>query len=52
MNNAYKSVRGEFLISLAQKIKMKAPFSVAIGNGELLQQCFPKQSRTGTARLK
>ena len=25
---------------------------MAIGNGELMQECFPKHSRMGTARLK
>ena len=25
---------------------------MAIGNGELVQECFPKHSRMGTARMK
>ena len=25
---------------------------MAIGNGELMHECFPKHSRMGTARLK
>ena len=25
---------------------------MAIGNGELIQECFPKHSRMGTARMK
>ena len=31
---------------------MVAQFSMAIGNGGLMQECFPKHSRTGTARIK
>ena len=27
-------------------------FSMATGNGELMNECFPKHSRMGTARLK
>ena len=32
--------------------EMKVPFSMAIGNGELMWECFPKHSRMGTARMK
>ena len=28
------------------------PFSMAIGNGELMHECFPKHLRMGTARIK
>ena len=30
----------------------EVPFSMAIGNGELMHECFTKHSRMGTARLK
>ena len=30
----------------------KVPFSMAIGNGELMHECFPKPSRMGTARTE
>ena len=32
--------------------KKKVPFSMAIGNGELMQECFPKHSGMATARMK
>ena len=32
--------------------KKKAPFSMAIGNWELMHERFPKHSRMGTARMK
>ena len=32
--------------------KEQVPFSMAIGNGELMQECFPKHSRMGAARMK
>ena len=32
--------------------KMKVPFSMAIGHGELVHECFPKHSRMRTARMK
>ena len=28
----------------------QVPFSMAIGNGELMHECFPKHQRMGTAR--
>ena len=31
---------------------MQVPFSVVIGNVELIQECFRKHSRLGTARTK
>ena len=46
-NKAYNSVRWACLYSLEE-----VPFSMAIGNGELMHDCFPKHSRMGTARLK
>ena len=30
----------------------QVPFSIAIGNGELMHECFPKYPRMGTARQK
>ena len=30
----------------------EVPFSMAIRNGELMHECFPKHSRMGTARMK
>ena len=32
--------------------KKKVPLSIAIGNGELMHECFPKHLRMGTARMK
>ena len=32
--------------------RRKVPFSMAIGHGELMHECFPKHSRMGTARTK
>ena len=32
--------------------KTEVPFSMAIGNWELMQECFTKHSRMGTARIK
>ena len=32
--------------------KKKVPFSMAVGNGELMHECFPKHLRMGTARMK
>ena len=32
--------------------KKKVPFSMAIGNGQPLQECFPKNLLMGTARMK
>ena len=34
------------------KERNEVPFSMAIGNGELIHECFPKHSRMGTARMK
>ena len=32
--------------------KKEVPFSMAIGNGVLMQECFPKHLRMGTATIK
>ena len=32
--------------------KKQVPFSMAIGNAELMQECLLKHSRMGTARMK
>ena len=32
--------------------KKKVPFSMAIGDWELMHECFPKHSRIGTERMK
>ena len=32
--------------------KTQVPFSMAIGNEELMQKCFPKPSSKGSARMK
>ena len=32
--------------------KKQVPFRMAIGNVELMHECFPKHSRMGTARMK
>ena len=51
-NKAYNSVRWVSLVSLAPERKKEEPFNMAIGNRELIQECFPKHSRMGTARMK
>ena len=38
----------DYIVSRTKKV----PFSVAIENGELIHDCFPKHSRMGTARMK
>ena len=32
--------------------KKRVPFSMVIGNVELMHECFPKHLRMGTARMK
>ena len=32
--------------------KKQVPFNIAIGNEELMHECFTKHSRMGTARMK
>ena len=51
-NKAYYSVRWARLYSLAPKRKMRKYLSMAIGNEELMHECFPKHSRMGTVRMK
>ena len=43
---------GHHYFLLSQREKKEAPFSMAVGNGELMQECFPKHTRMGTARMK
>ena len=50
---AYNSVRWACLVSLRSKReKNEVPFSMARGNGERMQECFPKHTRMGTERMK
>ena len=41
-----------FIFSCTKERNEEVPFSMAIGNGELMQECFPKHSRMGKARMK
>ena len=41
-----------FIFSCTKERNEEVPFSMAIGNEELMQECFPKHSRMGTARMK
>ena len=41
-----------FSFSCTRNIKKEVAFSMAIGNRELIHECFPKHSRMGTARMK
>ena len=43
---------GHVYIFLHQERNEEVPFSMAIGNGELMPECFPIHSRMGTARMK
>ena len=43
---------GHVYILMHQREKEEVPFSMAIGNRELMHECFPKHSRMGTARMK
>ena len=38
--------------TISPREKRKVQFSMAIGNGELMHEYFPKHSRMGTARTK
>ena len=40
------------MLFLLHQRENEVPFSMAIGNGELMHECFPKHSRMGTARMK
>ena len=41
-----------FIFSCTKERKEEVPFSMAIRNGELMHECFPKHARMGTARMK
>ena len=41
-----------FCFSCTKERKKEEPFSMAIGNRELMHECFPKHSRMGTAIMK
>ena len=41
-----------FIFSCTKERKEEVPFSMAIGNRELMPKCFPKHSRIGTVRMK
>ena len=41
-----------FISSCTKEGKEKVPFSMAIGHGGLVQECFSKHSCTGTSRMK
>ena len=45
------ALRFQLFIAFTER-KKKVPFSMAIGNGELMHECFPKHLRMGTARMK
>ena len=45
------ALRFQLLIAFTER-KKKVPFSIAIGNRELMNECFPKHLRMGTARMK
>ena len=52
-NKAYNRVRWACLMfSCTKERNEEVPFSMAIGNGELMHERFPKHSRMGTARMK
>ena len=38
--------------TLVVALSDEVPFSIAIGNEELMPECFPKHSRLGTAIMK
>ena len=41
-----------FSIYCTKERKIKVPFIMAVGNGELMDECFPKHSLMETARTK
>ena len=41
-----------YISSCPKERKEQVPFSMAIGHWELMEECFPKHSRMGTARMK
>ena len=50
--HVYILLHGHVYILLPKDRNEEVPFSMAIGNGELMHECFPKHSRIGTARMK
>ena len=44
-------LRFQLFITFTEQ-KNKVPLSMAVGNGELIHECFPKHSQIGTARMK
>ena len=42
----------EYFVFQIYFVQAKKDFSMAIGNGKLIQKCFPKQSRMGAAWKK
>ena len=40
-----------FIFSCTKERNEEVPFSMAIGNWELVQECFAKHSRMGTERM-
>ena len=45
------ALRFQLFLAFTER-KKKVPFSMDIGNGELMHECFPKHLRMGTARMK
>ena len=43
---------GHVYFLMHQRQKKEVPFSMAVGNEKLMQECFPKHSLTETARMK
>ena len=41
-----------YSFSCTKERKIEVPFSMAIGNGELIHECFLEHLRMGTARMK
>ena len=41
-----------FIFSCTKERNEEVPFSMAVGNWELMKECFTKHSRMGTARMK
>ena len=41
-----------FSFSCTKERIKEVPFNMAIGDGELMHECFPKHSRMKTARIK
>ena len=44
------TTHGALVVALSEKSQV--PFGTAIGNEELMHECFPNHSRMGTARMK